>query len=232
MVEGWDQSKFEEVLGRYLAETSKSMPEAINQKAYFVARKALWFTKKVERSQIRGELGRNVTIRRTTASGRVVRRRGLELAPSRANEKISLAKMILAKRYRKRGDWPKDATEWEKRIRALIGVRERSTAFLKSGWLQAIKFLAGFVTSKSGAPVDSSAVNYGSNKGSAIAATEANGNIATIVNAAIARHDKKNSLQKYGAKALDLAFYDETQSMIEYLEQKMAKGTARANANL
>lgn len=230
----WEQAKFDETLNEYLKVSSRNVVEALNTKAWYIARKANWFTSKVERRRIKGELGRMVTNRRTTASGRIVRSRSLELTASRDYEGVSLAKMILVARYRKSGAWPKGEAEWAARIRNLIASRERSTAFLKSGWLPAIRFLGYFVPNKSGAPaVDSDAKLYGEPKGSAMPALVGDSvPAASIINDAIARRDTKNSLAKFGAKALDLAFYDETQWMIVYIEEKLKKATDEANSKL
>jgi len=225
MSQGWNQEGFDAALNRFLPLTKRTIPEVINRKAYFIARKALWFTAKVERSRIKGELGRMVFTRTTSASGRTTRHRSLELTPSSSSPDISLAKMILIARYRKRGSgWPSGASGWDAAIRSLIASRERSTAYLKSGWLPAIRFLANFVPNKSGGPAnDSDTRQYGDAKGSAEAATEGNLSIAKIINSAITRHETSQgqALDKYGSRALDLAFFDETQDILQEIAKRL-----------
>jgi hypothetical protein len=241
--ESWDQSGFDSALDRYMALSRHSRLEVINKKAYFVARKALWFTDKVDPSRIRSELGRLVTVRSVTATGRTVRTRSLELAPAREHEGISLARMILIARYRRQGGgWPTDQAGWwegepgwDAAIRNLIASRERSSAFIKSGWLPAIRFLAGFVPNKSGQPaIDNEARIYGDAKGSAVAAAEANQGVAWIINSAFARHDTKtpSALERVGSKALDLAFYDETQDLLQEINRRLSELAVKANAEM
>jgi hypothetical protein len=233
MSDAWEQTVFNDALDRYLAASKHTVVYVINKKSFFIARKALWYSAKTDRHRVKGELGRMVSSRRTTASGRTVRSRSLELTPSRDYEGVPLAKLILIGRYRKSGAWPKGEAAWESAIRNLIASRERSTAYLKSGWLPAIRFLANFVPNKSGQPqIDSEAKQYGSEKGGAEAAAEGNQAIARIINSAFARHDVKNSLEKFGSRALDIAFYDEANSMLEFLDEELKKDTAKANGQL
>ena len=54
---GWDQSKFDAALERYMATTKRDFPGALNKKGYYVARKAIWFTEKADYGTVRAELG-------------------------------------------------------------------------------------------------------------------------------------------------------------------------------
>ena len=56
--------------------------------------------------------------------------------------------------------------------------------------------------------------------------------ICEIVNTAQAKSDRVNGLETIGKKALVQAFQDETRSMNEYIEKKLKKATAAANAKL
>src|SRR5438105_9755152 len=70
MSDTWDQSAFDAALKDYIAVSRRTVPEVINRKAYFIARKALWFTVKSDPGEIRSRLNRSITVERTTASGR------------------------------------------------------------------------------------------------------------------------------------------------------------------
>lgn len=226
----WDQSKFDRALTEYLKYTSRTLVQALNTKGYYIARRALFVTAKVNPARIKAELGRFVFTRKETASGRISRRRTLELAPSRVNPEVSLAEMILIARYRKKGGWPKNRREMDKRIRDLVAARLRSVAFIKSGWLPAIRALAPVADRSGPIPLDNAARQYGAAKGRAIPAGEsADVMVTTIENSALGRPEEKQGLQVYGARGLQQAFDHEAASMIEYIEGKLAKGTAEAN---
>jgi hypothetical protein len=229
----WDQTKFDAALEEYLKVTSRTAVDALNTKAYFIARKALWYTEKAKPSNIQGTLGRLVTTRHTTRSGRTVNRRGLELTAARDHD-APLAALIINKRRGLAHKPGLSGRAMDAAIRELIQSRLRSIAFLKSGWLTAIRLLANFVPSKQGEPVvDTAARQYGNPKGEAQAAVHGQTlAVAIIINGAIARHDKKDALTTFGARALDLAFYDETQSMLQYIEDKLKKDTEKANRAL
>src|SRR5436189_6455087 len=76
MSEGWEQSGFDAALKDYIAVSRRTVPEVINRKAYFIARKSLWFTVKADAPEIRSRLDRPITIERATASGRTDLSRG------------------------------------------------------------------------------------------------------------------------------------------------------------
>ncbi len=210
MAEGWDQSRFESVLKEYVKASSRTVAEAINAKAYFIARAAVHYTHKASAKDIRDQLSR----------------------PGREST-LPLAAMIVRRRRRSKREPELSASELEAAGRRLISVRVRSVAFLKSGWLPAIRTLAPFVKSKGQAkPLESTVRQVGAEKGSATPAFEGHTAIAKLVNSAIAKHDKKDSLSKYGGRGLQLAFEDETSSMIEYLEQKMRPDAEAANSKL
>jgi hypothetical protein len=223
----FDSSKFEAVLAQYIAQTGKDVVEVLNQKAFFVARRALWNTKKADAQSIRDSLGVVMTAR-TTRTGR--------MAFSGYEELNTVARGILAARYRKTGGpWPKGEAEWVAAVRALVASRLRSVAFLKSGWIPAIRILETFAKNKSGAaPLDRSARIYGQEKGRASPAVEGSVSFATIENSAGTQMDQgaNQALLKFGGAGLDQAFDQEAADTIEFIGKKLQERADKANREL
>ncbi len=212
MSEYWDQSQFDAALTQELKYTKRTYSEALNTHAYFIARKALWHTRKADKSGIQSQL---------TARPDYV-------------DADSLAEAILIARYNAKGGWPGSGDEFEGAIRKFVAGRLRSVAFLKSGWIPAIRILESFASNKSGAaPRDADARVYGQEKGTAYPAVDGEVMTARIVNDAVAKGDDGGkALAQYGAAGLDLAFYDETARMNDYIEKKLAEQFDRANREL
>lgn len=138
---------------------------------------------------------------------------------------------IINQRRGQRGEKGLYGLEMAKAVEILYAARRRSIAFLKSGWLPAIKLLEQAVEPKyrRNAPrSDRASKQYGQPKGSAKPARSASWRVHTIIeNAASATRDKKDALHKYAAPALAAAFAHEVQSMKEYIERKM-RDTAKS----
>ncbi len=213
---GWDQSKFDELLGLTLVVSKRSVADAINTAAYYVARKAIWFTPKASPSSIAQlrtmrELkikgGYNVFGKRTGAGG------GSRMAPI-------VAAMINARLGQKL--YPGlYGSQMKRAVNDLIKARGKSIAFIKSGWIHARDALKPLAVVKGGSlpPDDPDAYKSSGTKGHAVTARpDADLIFATIENATVAKHDKTNALQKYGSIGLQKAFDDEAQSMKKYLE--------------
>lgn len=222
MDSGFEQTQFNNVLKQYLQWTKRTLSEVLNSKAYFVARKALWHTHKADPAVIRDSLNQFVSTSRTTKSGRDVR----SDAPRAA--------LIINARRGARGEPGLYGSEMARGVRQLIATRVKSVAFIKSGWIPAIRILGTFARDKGGAaPVDRSAKVYGAEKGAAYPAVEGEQMTSRIVNSATGRSGSGyKALDKYGGAGLELAFYDEAGSMQDYIERKMAEDAARANAQL
>lgn len=229
----WDQTQFNEVLKEYLGWTKRTLAEVLNTKAYYIARKAIWYTAKASKESIGDSLGRFVSTSRTTKSGKTTTSRRLELAEAREAD-APLAALIVNARRGAEGRPGLYGQAMAAAVRQLIAARVRSIAFIKSGWLPAIRILQTFAKDKSGAgPTDSAARIYGQEKGAAYPAVEGHEMISRIVNSAAGKAGTSAAaLDKYGGKGLDMAFYDETASMKEYIERKMAEDADRANASL
>jgi hypothetical protein len=223
----WDQSKFDAALAEYLKVTSRTVTDAINTKAYFIARKALYLTHKASKRAIQDSLGKIITSRRRMTTR-------IASLPSGRTADAPLAALIINARRGRAGQPGLHGIAMTRAIADLLNARMRSIAFLKSGWIPAIRILEGLAKDKSKAgPTDREARIYGRQKGGATPAAEGVAPVATIINSALSRGDPGGAaLAKYGGAGLEAAFAEETASMLKYLEEKMAPDAAAANAQL
>ncbi len=225
----WHQERFKETLGEYMRHTSRTLAVAINTKAYYIARKATWFTSKADKTKMQQQLGKFVRVARMNKRGKMVMRREVELTKS-SNSDAPLVALIINKRRGKNNQKGLYGREMAVAVRAMLASRLRSIAFLKSGWLPAIKSLAPFADRGSAPEMDSAARQFGSAKGSAKEAKETDKfPTAIIINSANSTRDKNNALQKYGGSGLKQAFEDETRSMMQYINDKMKPDADRFN---
>lgn len=227
----YDQSKFDKTFVEYMKHTSRDLVTAINTKAYYIARKATWFTHKANKGQIRTALGQRITVAHTTKSGRVVNRKQLQLAHARDHD-APLAGLIINKRRGKKGEKGLHGKAMAVAIRDLLVARERSVAYTKSGWLPAIKQLALVADNKNPPSIDTTAKTVGRAKGDAFPARDLHSkSAATIINEAWAKRDSgASAFFKYGSQGLQKAFSDETASMKTYIEGKMNPAADKFNA--
>ncbi len=138
---------------------------------------------------------------------------------------------IVNKRRGLAGDKGLYGVEMAKVVEIIYQARRRSVAFLKSGWLPAIRKLEQSVDPRyrrGAAKSDRTAKQVGRAKGSATPARTGWRCSARIENAALAKHDKKEALDLFGGPALQRAFDYEVASMNEYIARKM-RDTAKAH---
>lgn len=237
MSEGWDQTKFDAALREYVKFSGRTLQVIVNTKAYYIARKALWFTVKGDYTRMRMSLGGMVPIQRITKKGKLVNSRYLELTRARDVE-APLAVAILQARARKEGkrsvyfgvSHAKGVRLMAAAVRGLLTARARSIGFIKSGWLPSIQILAPLSDREGEPQIDRTAREIGRPKGTARPATIGFQLRAEIVNLASPIRDKKGALLSYGSRGLDQAFADETASMWEYIERKMKPDADKFNA--
>lgn len=231
MSDTWDQSVFDAVLSEYMRHTKRTYTEVLNTKAFFIARKALAFTKKASAQDIGDTLGRLVAVRRTSLTLRSVKSQRFELAPAREYDAPLAALIVNARAAPGEGKYGPQMTL---AIRKMINSRMRSIAFLKSGWIPAIRILEPYARDKRGAaPRDPQARIFGQEKGSAVPAIEGETMITSIINSALGTGATgSKALAKYGGEALDRAFADEAASMQAYIDQRVQAATEEANLKL
>ncbi len=195
-----NRREFDATLRKYILISKREIPDIINTKAFFIARRAVVETPKAK-------LGR--------------------MSASTAR---TLGK-IINKRKGARGEKGLYGSDMAKAVELLYAARRRSVAFIKSGWLPAIRELEKLIPSKyrrGAARKDNSAKQIGDAKGNATPARAGFRVQAKIINAAIAKRDKKDALGKYGMIGLQRAFDFETKSMLEYIARALGQAANKA----
>lgn len=244
MAKDWDQSRFNNTLRTYLQVCSRTFAQAINTKAYYVARKGVWFTKKADTWKMRRQLGGIVVVpRQVVRKGvvRTVKTRRLQLVNVKTTRgSAPLAALILQKRAGDAGH----ASEFfgrslrsgraamAKAVRSFLAMRDRSAAFIKSGWLEAIRKLAPLADKKNAPAIDTSAKQRGRSKGDCRPAQDGMKAVAEIVNLALgAKHDRSygTNQMKVATEGLQIAFDDEAASMDDYIREKMRPDAEKFN---
>lgn len=237
----WNQRVFDQTLQVYKEYTKRTWQVIINTKAWYIARKANWFTAKVDPTRIKTGLGQIVVINRLSKNGKkIVRQKtigSLRKSAKAGLESVPLAVAIIQVRERDAGRRSPffnralgaGRAKMTRMITAMIGARMRSIAFLKAGWIPAIRKLAPHAEHRGVPPTDPQARQRGRDKGDAKPAANDWRPRAMIVNLATTRRDTKQALIKFGSRGLQRAFDDETRSMREYIEAHMKPDAAKFN---
>ncbi len=221
------QADFQNTLKRYLQVNRRTLPEALNEKAYFITGAAIRNTHKADYERIKTEMGAFLKP--------VIGKRGKELKRKvlglQEDYWAQLATIIIVARLRKAGKKIPPAAELIKMALDLVRARIRSVGFIRSGWLPALRRLARF--SKYGrikfASGDLPKMS-GVKKGGVSPATAAQGDFAKCViwNSAGGLPKHKGALIKYGQPGLEKAVQEETASMKKYLEGKLRENAHAA----
>lgn len=214
-----DFTQWNKALKPYLSVTTRTLPDLLNKKAYYIARRALYETPATPGSVIRSSLG---TIRRRNKQ--IVSMK-LTRGTGSGNTEAPLAALVINARLGKEGKKGLYGAAMRAAIASFIGARARSRAFLKSGWLPAVKALKNaFTGSRGGLPPIGSVKQIGTKEwGRAIPAVQGMKCQVLIENAADLEHPKApfhvptrhpDALIKYGGPALQRAFDNEASSML------------------
>ena len=210
MANDWDQSKFDAVLDRYIEVNGRDVATILNSKAYFVARRALWNTRKADTKEIRA-----LRQARHRDGGLLV---GAMIQKQRM-EYLGAGHGLYGRPMRKAID-------------QLLASRLRAIAFLKSGWIPAIQGLDPKAEDKAGAaPRVSGVRQFGVPKGGFNVARPSS-LVAKIINTAQALSDTKGALENIGGEGLRRAFADEAASMEAYIEKKLKKAADKATKDM
>jgi hypothetical protein len=196
------QREFTATLRKYAEYSKRDTATIVNTKAFYIARRATVETPTAEASKILEFIGRD--------GGAIIGK-------------------IINKRRGARGEKGLYGKDMTKAIDVVRAARLRSRAFIKSGWLWAVKALEPFAEKIGGGPrVDRKAKRIGVAKGSAKPATQGWRVRAQIVNTVTAAWDKQEGAAKIAEPALQRAFDAENQSMKDYIERKQRKAAKEA----
>lgn len=243
----WDQSAFDAALARYIERNrSRTLPQILDTKGYYIARAATRYTAKADRTRIQTSLGQVITVQGTTRNKKtgitkMVKRRKLVLARNNSRSgSAPLAALILQHRRTAGGHHSlfygkkraAGIAAMNQAIKKMIGSRMRSVTFLKSGWLTAIKKLAATAV-RSGAPaMDVSARQVGKAKGDAKPAQKGFVIQTQIINLAFGNKTTARARQRaltIATRGLQQAFDSETRSMNDYMDKAMKADADKFN---
>lgn len=209
-----DMTEFNKALRAYMQVTTHSLPDVLNKKAFFIARRAVRETPATPGQKIRSELGRVVRTKKGVIRTSLV---SVSKVYSNATGKAAdapLAALIINAREGRASRPGYYGPDMKEAISAMIGARNRSRSYLKSGWLPAIRILDRIVNDRRGEPrADRGAKQYGADKGRAMPATAGFRCKCIIENTASGPHETNQALVKYGEPALQRAFDFEARSM-------------------
>ncbi len=224
-----DRREFDKTLRKY-RELSKRTPEQIvNTKAFYICRRAVLETPKAAKEHVQSDLGKFVEVfRGVSKTGKTISRRKLVLV--HGDKGAPLAALILNSRRGKKDEPGLYGAAMKRAIRGMLSARMASIAFIKSGWLPAIKALLPLADKRGAPPAERGPKQIGPTaKGEAIPAKGQRWNAkAIIVNMANARHDAHGTLVKLGRPALQKAFNAEERSMRKYIEDKHKENATAA----
>jgi hypothetical protein len=208
-----DMREFNQALDRYMDVTTRSLPDVLNKKALYIARGALRRTPSTEKGAITSSLGQII---HKKSGVELKLRKGGEVYSNLGSKEANapMAALIINAR-RGRADHPGlYGQEMTQAIEALIAARNRSRAFLKSGWIPAIRTLSPLVKDSYGFDgANGRAVQVNRAKGMAVPARAGFDCQAIIENSASGDHETNQALHKYGRPALQEAFNAEAASM-------------------
>lgn len=224
-----NMSEFEATLRRY-REFSRRTPEQIcNTKAFFIARRATRETPKAKR--LAAKLMRNIVTDRKEIGQRFSFKNGKLRKGQKIYHKFTapLAALIVNARRAKAGEPGLYGADMEHAIGELIAARNRSIAFLRSGWIPSIKRLEPLADTRGRPRQDQSAKQFGREKGYANPSPSDTWFAKTIIaNTAESVREMSGKAEQYLQEGLQRAFDAETQSMREYIERKMREAAQSA----
>jgi hypothetical protein len=227
--------EFDATIKRYSEFSRRDLSVIVNTKAFYIARRAVIETPKADKQQVAAELRGQRTKNVTSKRGKV-----------RAVNYTLAQLIVMARRALKGESTAKKDIKAD--VKSFIASRLRSIAFLKSGWLPAIKRLEPLAEKIGGGggprPTKSNTgTQYGRAKGAATPAVAGFKPKASILNDALPRPHGRGLLGKIISRihnpdrakalakvqpALQKAFDAETQSMKDYIAKKLKKSAQQS----
>ena len=202
-----DTKGFDVALSEYLKYSSRSLTEAVNQHAYFVARNATQTTHAADKSNIESKLR----------------------AGSRNYPDAPLAAIIVNTQLGKRGKKGLSGSRMASAVEKLIRIRKSHVNFLRAGWIPAVKLLGSIVPKRGGGKIPSGTDKKGRNFGGAVAAKDRAilfwKPIATLWNSSFSDKKTRKMVEGGAQKALNM----EVESMHKYIAMKQEQAAKKLN---
>lgn len=198
-----DTSKFDRAMAEYMKYTSRSLVDAVNSHAYYAARSATQTTHAADANKIKEDL---------------------QIA-SKKYPGAPLAAILVNRDLGKKGKRGLYGEKMAKAVEKFIKVRVAHRNFLRSGWIPAIKLLAGLVPQKTKAAkipagTDKKGRTFGGAKPARYSSSISNWNtIATVWNSAVGKDADAKSI-RYLEEGAQEAINREVESMRQYIQRK------------
>lgn len=228
-------TQFNATLRRAVQESSRTAPDVINGHALGVASKAIELTEKANKDQIARILGQTGTQLNYTKRGDRLKKRSRGKAI--LEEDSFAARIVNARRREFAGpDYMLWGNALEEAARKLISSRMRSIAFIKSGWVWALRDLASVVRGRSKTNPDRQARASGARKGRAQPARSGSVVKAIIENTALIASGGKfqskgsHNPMPIAERGLNAALRSEEAQLEKHLRDKMTGAMKRAGA--
>lgn len=217
-----DMREFNSALKDYMKVSKKALWKVVNNKAFFICRGAARLTYRASAAKIETELGKDKETFRQITKGRNAgkfKRVGYSIKNS------SVANNILRERLYRKGEPQPTKKQMMPQIRRFIRARASASAFIASGWIQAIRFFGAIVDDTRGAPPQDQSVKLRTKRvvGGANAAVEGWSPRARFWNSAVTKRGSngQNALIKFAGNGLRQAMDNEIRSMRQYIAKKL-----------
>lgn len=228
-----DTTEFNATFAEYLRVSKMEFAKAVNTKAFFIALKAMPETPKADKLKIGRSLSKLIFTfgnkgRKSLATVQRFGRYGQK-------QEAPVAALIINARRKKRGKPGLYGAKMKKAISTIISARQRSVAYLRSGWLPAVRRL-GPLADKSGAPrPGDTGRQFGQDKGRAIPAVPGALAVCEIANSigliGPQAAEQRRAIDKHARPALQRAVDAESASMVTYLNRKAYEAATKLGIN-
>jgi len=222
-----NEREFGQLLREAAAASERTYPQVVNGQGLALSVRALRNTEKAEAGKISQELGQTASQTTVSRKGRVRFKFGFA-----SND--TLAHRIVIARLREEGRSIPSQAEIDRMAKRMVGARRRASAFIRSGWIYAIRKLSKMVGYKDArgqrAGAGEAARMTGEAKGYARPATRVLNGIVEceIANTALIQEDgASRSPKPVAERGLERAFAESVRDMKRHLEEKLGSVFAR-----
>ena len=208
-----DTSQLNSKLKEYMNYSRRSLSEAVNQHAYYIARNAVNSTRAATKEEIKRDLE----------------------AASNKYPSVPLAAILVNKKRREDGKPGLSGTKMTTEIERFIRKAQASRNFLRAGWIPAVKKLEGMVKQRGGPKMVSGVKIKGVAKGGAkpaISSSYLNRFVCKIWNSVFGGKKANPRVTRYLEEGAQIAINLEIASMQKYIEKKQAEAAHRSNLHV
>ena len=224
------QREFQDALEKCIKETERTYDKFLNGQGLALAKRALDYMQKADAGRVAAALGQRATKVRWNKKGKIVKTRVFD------DDQNTLAARIINARRAEAGKPLLFGKPLVAAVKKLVGARVRAVAFIKSGYVPAIRGLAKAVGYNPGS--GDSAKSRGVPKGYVIPAKPAISsvvkceiaNTALLAESAARTGSRKGAPMSVAEKGLSMAFSESARDMMAHLAKKLNPVFAKFSA--